>query len=180
MQGKIMSRHLRSETRSRSRHQGNQGMPIADSHTALSACGEAPVTLESAVSAAHLSPLPGVSTGNGNWCPSSLRRTPGVVRANTGARGDLELRRHALLHTRPSSTTSPEPGFMPKVRGTQLMGTGGGHAPPQGLSSCRTHRLRRNRALILCQEHTEYSQVSQRHTSCKSRSEPSMSGNRSY
>ena len=45
-----MSKHLRSQTRSRSHHQGNQGMPIADSHTALSTCRGAPVTLESAVS----------------------------------------------------------------------------------------------------------------------------------
>lgn len=50
---------------------------------------------------------------------------------------------------------------MPKVRGTSWWGQKEGTLLPRTparaavthLSSCRTHRLKRNRALILCQEH---------------------------
>lgn len=135
---------------------GKPGSAHHRRHTALSASREHRCT-GVCFSTARPSPQPGESTRNGHWCSGSLRRSPGVARANTGVPGDLELRHHALLHTCPSSTASPEQGSCPRSEGHSWWGQEEGTALPRTpaqaaathLRSCRTHRLKRKRALIL-------------------------------
>ena len=112
-------------------------MPIADSHTALSTCRGAPVTLESAVSIES-------SAWRVHWKRELVPQQPEAHAWGGQGKHWGAWRPRASTPRSPAHTSFLNHLSRARVHTQGQRDTADGHTPPQGLSSCRTHRLRRN------------------------------------